>query len=603
MRVLKVLRRSPLVVVAAVGLTAGLAARLAGAPDVAHAIFLVTLVTGGTPLVVQTLRGVLHGRFAADVVAMLAIITAVMLGEYFAGVVIVLMQSGGEALERYAMRRASNSLEALLANAPTEARRLRDGRIDVIPVDDVRVGDVLIIRPGDLVPVDAEVLSGTSSVDQAAITGEPLPVRAEPGATLLSGSVNLEGALEVRATRESSESQYQIIMRLVARARRDRPPIERLADRYAVWFTPLTLVMCGVAYVATRDPSAVLAVLVVATPCPLILATPVAVIAGISRAADRGIIVKSGAAIEQVGRAGAAVFDKTGTLTLGRPVVERVVARDGVRDADLLRLAASVEQLSSHHLGQAIAAAARARSLALVPPAEFTEAAGQGVAGTVDGHRVEVGSGAYLRSRGVEVSGALLPGTAAHVSIDGRAAGEILFADQLRPQAPALMRRLRNAGVRETVMVTGDHRTAAQHIADAAGITVVRADLLPAEKVAVVQEIERQHHTVVMVGDGINDAPALAAATVGIAMGAHGTAASAEAADIVILVDDISRVADAIEISQRMRRVALQSIGVGLGVSGLLMIVASLGHIAPSLGAVMQEALDAAVILNALRAR
>ncbi len=600
---LKFVRQSPLVMLAAVGLTAGLLARVAGANDASRTIFLVTLLLGGVPLVVQTVRGMLRGRFAADIVAMLAIVTAIILGEYFAGVVIVLMQSGGEALERYAMRRASNSLEALLANAPKHARRLRDGRIEVIPVDDVRVGDALVIRPGDLVPVDAEVISGTSAVDQAAITGEPLPIRAEPGTALLSGSINLEGALEVRAARESSESQYQIIMTLVARARRERPPIERLADRYAVWFTPLTLVMCGVAYLVTRDPTAVLAVLVVATPCPLILATPVAVIAGISRAADRGIIVKSGAAIEQVGRAQVVVFDKTGTLTLGHPSVARVVARDGVREADLLRLAALVEQMSSHHLGQAIAAAAREHALTLVAPTEFVEAAGQGVGGMVDGHHVEVGSGAYLRSRGIAIPDAGLVGTSAHVSIDGHPAGDILFADQLRPQAPALMRRLRDGGVTETVMVSGDHHAAAQYIAGEAGITTVRADLLPAQKVAVIEELQQQHRTVVMVGDGINDAPALAAATVGIAMGAHGTAASAEAADIVILVDDVSRVADAIDISRRMRRVALQSISVGLGVSGLLMVIASLGYISPPLGAVMQEALDAAVILNALRAR
>ncbi|HET7584440.1 MAG TPA: heavy metal translocating P-type ATPase [Gemmatimonadaceae bacterium] len=603
MRPLTIVRRSPLVVIAAVGLAGGLVARLAGAADVSRLILLAALLLGGAPLVVQTLRGMLHGRFAADVVAMLAIVTAAILGEYFAGVVIVLMQSGGEALERYAMRRASNSLEALLANAPKEARRMVNGSIEAIPVEDVRVGDLLVIRPGDLVPVDAEVVSGTSAIDQAAITGEPAPVRAQPGTLLASGSVNLDGVLEVRATRESAESQYQIIMALVARARRERPPIQRIADRYAIWFTPFTLVMCGVAYVITRDPGAVLAVLVVATPCPLILATPVAVIAGISRAADRGIIVKTGAAIEQVGRALAVVFDKTGTLTLGHPTVAQLHARDGLSETELLRLAASVEQLSSHHLGQAIAGAAQARALPLVPPSEFAEQAGQGVAGTVDGHRVEIGSGGYLRARGIDVPDGDRAGTVAQVAVDGRVAGEIVFADAIRPQAAELVTRLKAAGVREIAMVTGDHRVAAESVARAVGIATVRADLLPPQKVAVVEELARRYDTVVMVGDGINDAPALATATVGVAMGAHGTAASAEAADIVILVDDVSRVGDAVEISRRMRRVAMQSIVVGLGVSGLLMVIASLGHIDPPAGAVMQEALDAAVILNALRAR
>lgn len=602
----RLLARYPIVATAAGALVAGAVARyLFGAPHTADGIWLAALVLGGAPLVAQTLRGLFQGRFAADVVAMLAIVTAVVLGQFFAGVVIVLMQSGGEALESYAMSRASSSLEALLSRAPKTGHRVRreDGHLIEVPVADIRVGDELLVRPGDLVPVDGEVVKGSSSVDQAALTGEPLPIRAEPGTALMSGSVNLEGPLNVVATRPSEQSQYQQIVRLVARAREEKPPIQRLADRFAVWFTPATLVMCGVAWLLTHSATSVLAVLVVATPCPLILATPVAVIAAISRAAEQGIIVKTGAAIEQIGRVRAVVFDKTGTLTLGRPTVASVRSLDGVPEGEVLRLAAAVEQLSAHHLGRAIAEAGRER-FARLPSAEgFRELPGRGVSAQVDGHSVDVGSAGYLAGRGVEVPGAAGVVTTAFVAIDGRLAGAVAYADRLRHQVPGLMQRLVVLGITETVMLTGDQQASAETIAAQAGIRTVRANLLPADKVRVVRELEEHVGPVLMVGDGINDAPALATATVGVAMGAHGTAVSAEAADIVLMVDDISRVGDAVAISRRMRRIALQSIGVGLGVSLGLMVVASVGLIAPAVGALLQEALDAAVILNALRVR
>ena len=598
------LKAYPLPLAVGGGLLAGLAARFVfGAPGAARVVFLATLVAGGGPLVVQTLRGIVRGRFAADIVAMLAILTALVLGEYFAGAVIALMQSGGEALERYAMGRASGSLEALLARAPKIGRRLRDGHVEDVPVSAIGVGDLLLIRPGDLVPVDGVVTRGTSAVDQSALTGEPLPVRAGPGTELLSGSVNLDGALEMRALRPAEQSQYQQIVRMVERARREKPPIQRLADRFAVWFTPVTLLMCGVAWLVTGTPTSVLAVLVVATPCPLILATPIAVIAGISRAADAGVIVKTGAAIEQLGRARVVVFDKTGTLTVGHPTVERIEALNGFTPDEVLRLAAAVEQLSSHHLGKAVADAGRQRFGRLPPASEFLETPGAGVAARVDGRRVAVGSAGFLGGLGVAVPPGRDDRTTAYASVDGTLAGAIEFADRLRHQVPALMQRLAVLGVTETVMLTGDREATAEIVAAQAGIRTVRANLLPGDKVAAVQELKRRYGVVAMVGDGINDAPALAAATVGVAMGEHGAAISAEAADVVLLVDDISRVGDAMAISRRMRRIALQSIGVGLGASFLLMVIASQGLLDPPVGAVLQEALDAAVILNALRVR
>jgi len=601
---LRLIRQYPLPATACGGLVAGLSAQfLFHAPGFARWVFLATLVLVGGPLVWQTIRGMARGRFAADIVAMLAIGTALVIGQYFAGVVIALMQSGGEALERYAMGRASSSLEALLARAPKVGLRLHDGQVEEVSVSEIRVGDLLLVRPGDLVPVDGEVTDGTAAVDQSALTGEPLPIRAVPGTRLLSGSVSLDGVLRMRALRPAEGSQYQQIVRLAEQARREKPPIQRLADRFAVWFTPLTLVMCGVAWAVTGSATSVLAVLVVATPCPLILATPIAVIAGISRAADLGIIVKTGAALEQVGRARAVVFDKTGTLTLGHPTVAHLEPMDGIVSDDLLRLAAAVEQLSSHHLGKAVADTGRERFGHLSEATGFLEAPGAGASASVEGRSVAVGSAGYFAARGVFVPPAHDPRTTAYVSVDGRLAGRIEFADPLRAQVPSLLQRLSSLGVVESVMLTGDREETANFIAAQAGIRTVRANLMPADKVASVQELRRRYGTVVMVGDGINDAPALAAATVGIAMGEHGTAVSAEAADIVLLVDDVSRVGDAMAISRRMRRVALQSIGVGLGVSFLLMVIASLGWVAPAAGALMQEALDAAVILNALRVR
>ncbi|MDO8665639.1 MAG: heavy metal translocating P-type ATPase, partial [Gemmatimonadales bacterium] len=500
------LRRYPVAAGAALGIAAALLAQfLLDAPAVARGLFAAVLVLGGTPLVVTTVAGMLRGRFAADIVAALAIVTAILLGQHFAGAVIVLMQSGGEALERFAMHRASASLEALLARAPKIAHRVTDGQITDVPVDDVRTGDVLVLRPGDLVPVDGDVVEGTSSVDQSALTGEPLPARAVPGTALMSGSVNLEGALRLRATRPAAQSQYQQIVQLVERARTERPPIQRLADRYAVWFTPLTLVMCAVAWGITGHVADVLAVLVVATPCPLILATPVAVIAGIGRAARAGIIVKHGAAIEETGRVAAVVFDKTGTLTLGKPRVERVTSADGFPD-DVLRLAAAVEQLSSHHLGQAIAREGRDRLGPLPQPSEFLESPGLGVSGLVDGRRVEVGSAAYFGGRGTAAAPVCDTETSAQVWVNGRLAGEVFFADRLRPEVPSLMRRLAALGIKHTVMLTGDRRPAAVAMAERAGIGAVRADLLPADKVEAIGALRRQHGSVLMVGDGINDA-------------------------------------------------------------------------------------------------
>lgn len=595
------------------GILLGLGASAAGASRAADIVWLVTLIGGGAPIVFQTVRGMFHRRFAADIVASLAIVGAALTHEYLAGSVIVLMQTGGETLESFAVRRASKALQALIAKAPRIAR-LRDGETTrEVPVETVAVDDRLVVRPGDLVPVDSLVTGGSAGVDESALTGEPLPVTKQPGDELMSGSICLDGALEIRALRLSRNSQFEQIVQLVHQAQSEKAPLARLADRYAVIFTPVTLGLCALAYVMSRQPDIVVAVLVVATPCPLILATPVAIISGINRAAHSGIIVKHGAAIEVIGRIRAAVFDKTGTLTAGRPTVEQVVSLDGLMATDILELSASLEQLSGHPMARAIVDESRRANSTLHMPEGVVESAGHGVSGMVNGHRVDVGSAAFAESRKIgkgdaigqaQVAGRIPPErSTAFVGVDGRLVGLICFTDPIRPGLPALMSRLGRLGIQKIVMLTGDNHATAAAIGKKSGILDIRADLLPSGKVQAVRELQDRYGNVAMIGDGINDAPALASATVGVALGAKGAAVSAEAADIVISTDHLDRVAGAVEIGQHTLKIAHQSIWIGLGVSGIMMGIAAFGGIAPTAGALLQEGLDVAVIVNALRAR
>jgi heavy metal translocating P-type ATPase len=604
-KILAFIRENPVPFLGVIGLLSGAIIRFAlTRPDIADIVWLFVLVVGGAPTVFKTVQKMLKGNFAADVVAMLAIITAVIMGEYFAGVIIVIMQSGGEALENYSLRRASSTLEQLLARAPRIAHRKEDGQITEIEANQVRVDDVLLVRPGDLIPVDGDLLSPQADVDESALTGEPLTRSKQTGDGLLSGSVNGGNAFEMRASKIAAQSKYAQIVELVQAAQQEKPPLQRLADRYAVWFTPVTLIMCGVGWLITGTPTTILAVLVVATPCPLILAVPVAVIGGINRAASLSIVVKSGTAIEQIGHAQVVVFDKTGTLTFGTPTIDRVVALDGLSQDDLLRIAGSVEQLSSHTLGKALSTAAQQKQV-LSLPTNFQESSGFGVEGDLDGKHVVLGSPRYLEDKtGNAIPAATLQSElTTYIAIDRQLAGLITFKDQLRPGVRELMQRLRKMGVQRTVMLSGDSNEHAQAIGKQTGIDQIEASLLPEDKVRLVKELMQKYPVVAMVGDGINDAPALATATVGIAMGAHGTGISAEAADIVLLVDDVTRVADAVQAGQHMLRIAKQSIYVGLGLSFGFMVIASFGLISPPIGALLQEATDVLVILNALRAR
>ncbi|HEX6106078.1 MAG TPA: HAD-IC family P-type ATPase, partial [Gemmatimonadales bacterium] len=413
----------------------------------------------GVPVVWRTVRGMMSGRFAADLVAMLAIVTAVILQQPLPGLIVVLMQTGGESLERYAEGRASEAVRELEAAAPRLAHRLLGANgVEDVAADAVAVGDLLLIRPGEMVPCDGVVTEGRSHVDVSRISGEPMPLTATPGVTLRSGSLNLEGPLTLQATALARESQYARIVELVRTAQASKSPLQRLADRYAVWFTPATLLVCAVAWLASGDPDRILAILVVATPCPLILATPVAIIGGINRAARAAIIFRNGTALEQLGGVRVAIFDKTGTLTLGRPQVSRVLVDRNADEQELLRLAAGVEQRSGHLLARMVVDEARARAIEPPVSRDVVEAPGQGVTGTVDGRRVSVGGWSYIKAlapgAGPDLRGLLdgSPGAElrAYVAVDGKGAGIIEYADRVRPEVTGFLEKLARQGIQRT---------------------------------------------------------------------------------------------------------------------------------------------------------
>jgi len=604
-------RRIPwLPILAIASLAAGVLVGLAR-PEPGLWILRIGLVATGTPLLVRTVVGMLRGRFAADIVAAMAIAGALLLDQPLAGLVIVLMQSGGEALERYAEGRASRALRELEARAPRVAHRMaiEGGATEDVPVERIAVGDLLLVRAGEMIPADAVVVDGDSHVDTSAITGEPMPLHGRPGTRLPSGSLNGEGALTVRAAARAAESQYARIVELVRDAQASKAPIQRVADRAAIWFTPATILVSVATYLLTGDPLRVLAVLVVATPCPLILATPVAIIGGISRAAREHVIVRRGGALETLARVDHAVFDKTGTLTVGTPRVARVVPANGRTAADALRLAAAVERGSTHVVARAILDAAAAAELVPPPSTGLRETPGRGIVGTVDGSAVHVGSLSYLREVAPDAAAEIEArpagdGLRAYLAVDGRLAATVELADQVRPGLRPFFEELERLGVRDRILLSGDHAAHAREIGAALGFTDARGELLPGDKVDIVRGLVEDGRVVAMMGDGTNDAPALSTASVGIALAGpgHGGGITAEAADVVFLGDDPTWLASAIRVARRTMRVARQSIFVGIGLSATAMVFAAFGYIAPAVGALIQEAIDVAVIVNALRA-
>ena len=573
-----------------------------------HAVWAITTVVGGVPVLVDVVRSIARREAGVDLIAVIAIGGCLALHEYAAGAVVALMLASGQALEEYADQRAHRELSSLLARAPRQVHRYEDGALQTRDVDDVVLGDRLFVKTGEVVPVDG-VLQGDAVLDESALSGESRPVERPRGDLVRSGAINAGAAFDLVATATAAESTYAGIVRLVEAAEREKAPAVRLADRYALWFIPVTLAIAGAAWIVSGDAERALSVLVVATPCPLILAVPIAIVAGISRAAKRGIIVKGGGALETLARATILLFDKTGTLTSGMPHIASVEAIGTVPPDEVLRLAASLDQVSPHVLASAIVRTARERGFELAFPSDVDERYGSGISGTVEGHRVLLGKSTYTadgvplpaRARDIRRRTTLDGSSAVFVGIDGEVAGALVIDDPIRPDTPRVIRALRRNGIRRVVMVTGDHPDVAESVGAALGVDRILSERDPAEKVEAVDS-ERAEGVVMMVGDGLNDAPALAAADVGVAMGARGSTASSEAADVVLAVDRLDRLADAMSIARRSRRIAVQSVYIGMGLAFVFMGFGAAGFFTPAIGALIQEAIDVASILNALRA-
>ncbi|MGZ8612273.1 MAG: heavy metal translocating P-type ATPase [Actinomycetota bacterium] len=592
-----------------VGIGAGAAFRLADARDAADVAWAVTTAVGILPIGWEVLRGILRREPGVDLIAVLAMVGALAFEEYLAGAVIAFMLASGRSLEDFADARAHRELSALLARAPRVAHRYVGETLESVGVEAVEPGDRLLVKQGEVVPVDGVLEAVTSVLDESALSGESRPIERERGERVRSGGVNAGPAFDLRAVASAAESTYAGIVRLVEQAQREKAPFVRLADRYALVFIPVTLVIAGTAWAVTGDPVRALALLVVATPCPLILAAPIAIVAGISRAAKRGIIVKGGGALETLARGRVLLFDKTGTLTAGAPEVADIEVFGREEPDEVLRLAASLDQVSPHVLAGAIVRAARARDLTLSFPEDVHEEGGSGLFGTVEGRKVALGKASWVargqplpdRARDVRRRTAMEGSSCVFVSVDGAVAGALVLDDPIRPDTARVVRSLRRAGIKRVIMVTGDHPDVAESVGISIGVDRILSERDPADKVDAVRA-EREGGVTIMVGDGVNDAPALAAADVGVAMGARGATASSEAADVVLAVDRLDRLAEALRIARRSRGIALQSVLVGMGLSFAGMLLGAFGLLQPVRGALVQELIDVAVIVNSLRA-
>lgn len=599
--------RLSLVVIAVAGLATGAIAHFSGDSGIAGRFWFAGTLPVLAALIFEIVTSLRRGQVGLDIVAGLSMSAALAFGEPLAGNVVALMYAGGQQLENFAEGRARREMTALLGRVSRTAMRYIDHRLEEVAIERLSPGDRILVRHGEVVPADGDVAEGEALLDEAAITGEALPVRRRAGEEVLSGSTCAGEAFDLIVTREAAESTYANIVRLVETAQQSKAPMVRMADRYAIWFLLFTVVLAGVAWGLSGDRLRALAVLVVATPCPLILAVPVAIISGMSRAAARGVLVKSGGALEALARVRTAILDKTGTLTHGRAAITEIRAVDGWDESEILRLSASLDQASAHVTAKALVTAARERGLALSPPSHVEETAGTGIDGMVEGRRVVVGGSTFVRSRSSAgdpraLRAGLAPGSmVVAVAVDNAVAGIIVLTDPVRADAEDVLTAFRAAGIRRIVLASGDRNDIVAEVGRHLRIDAAQGELDPGAKVDVVLH-ERENAPVMMVGDGVNDAPALAVADVGVAMGARGSAASSETADVVLLVDHLDRLADALFVAHRTREIALQSVIAGLGLSIAAMIVAALGYLPPVQGALLQELIDIAVILNALRA-
>jgi len=594
-----------LMAIALLGLVAGVGLWLTARTDLASLVWTAGVLPVLAALVVEIVHSLWRGEVGLDIVAALSMSAALLFGETLAAAVVALMYSGGTFLESFAQGRARREMSDLLSRVPRTATQHRNGALDEVPLDDIAPGDLLLIRQGDVAPVDGTVESAAAMLDQSALTGESMPARLTRGDDVMSGSTNAGEAFDLRVTRRAADSTYAGIVRLVTAAQASKAPMARLADRWSLLFLVVTVALATAAWWFTGDPIRAVAVLVVATPCPLILAVPVALVAGLSRAAHYGVLIKGAKPLEALARIKTLILDKTGTLTDGRPQIVSIVTLGEMSADEILHFAAALDQASKHPIAAAIVTAAQGRGATLPIPQNVVETPGEGVAGTVDGRQVVVGGTAFVAAQvGVtdaEIANIEAGSVVVSLGVDGKLIGHIVMADALRSGTADLLAGLRRLGISRILLATGDRRKVAEAITDGLVLDGVRADLTPDQKVLLVLT-EHKNGPVMMVGDGVNDAPALAAADVGVAMGARGAAASAEAADVVLLVDDLNRLLPGIEIAQRSRRIALESVVAGIGLSILGMIAAAFGYLTPVQGALAQELIDVAVILNALRA-
>ena len=588
---------------AAVAVLSAAVLKLTSLDTAADWVLILASAAISVPLALDMVKTLRSGHFGIDVLALTAIITSLVLGEYWAAIIIVVMLTGGEALEDYAERRAKKELTTLLSYRPKKAHVVRGNKRIDIKASEVQPGDKLVILPGEVVPVDATIIEGVTSIDESTITGESLPITRQVNEDILSGSINIDGEIVVKAAHTAAESQYEQIVKLVRTATSGQSPFVRLADRYSVPFTALSFFIAGAAWFISGDAVRFLEVLVVATPCPLLLGAPIAIISGMSRASKNGVIIKTGSSLEQLAEVQTIAFDKTGTLTMGKPAVDSISTFEGFKKTDVIEAAAALEQSSNHVLAEAIVQYAEQHKIK-IPKAKHTkESAGHGLQGRVNGKDILVGHLSLMQQHDIELpekfDDTKIKQTISYVAVGGKLAGTISFKDEVRPESESMLKRLRKAGIRQFALVTGDNEAAAVTVAKRLNITDVYPDCLPGQKI---QAIEEMPGPVVFVGDGVNDAPVLTSADVGIALGARGSTAASETADVVIMQDDVSKVAASVEVAKRTMRIAKQSVLIGIIISIGLMAAFATGRFTAVQGALIQEVVDVIVIINALRA-
>ncbi len=590
---------------AALGITGYLVGRYAFHLSYGHCrwCLIAVLVAGGAPLVIGLTRRLIVGDFGSDLLAGISILTSALLGEYLAGSIVVLMLSGGTALEEYATRRASSVLGALAKRMPRIAHRKKDDQVADVDVAEIQVGEQLVVFPHEVCPADGVVVEGRGSMDESYLTGEPFLIQKLTGAAVLSGALNGESVLTIAVSKLPSDSRYAKIMRVMEEAEANRPQMRRIADRLGAWYTLFALVVAGFGWILGGTPTRFLAVLVIATPCPLLLAIPVAIIGAISLAASRAIIIKDPSMLERIDTCRTFIFDKTGTLTYGRPALTEVVCATGKTRQQVLRMAASLEQFSKHPLAATVTTAAKREGISLAAVTEVSERPGEGLSGVLDGMHVQITGRKKILASDPNVAAQLPPPSAGMeciLLVDDLYAATLRFRDAPRKESRPFIKHLSpRHNVKRVLLLSGDREAEVRYLANEVGITEVLSNQSPEQKVAVVQAEARLAKTV-FVGDGINDAPAMQAATVGVAFGQNSDI-TAEAADAVVLETSLSKIDELIHIGRRMRRIAMQSAVGGMGASMIGMLLAAGGYLPPVAGAVAQEIIDAAAVLNALR--